>query len=194
MIIGLTGGYCVGKNAVASILEEWSWTCIDVDHLGHRALEANADAVVDLLGPEILDSGGTPDRTRIGARVFADPELMRRYEAIVHPAMLALLDKALEDADSGRRVCINAAILYRLPQAVLCTRILEVRAPLPLRLARSRARDGLSIRRVLQRIGRQKSLWIAGASYADIVRVVRNDGDLARLRFRVESAVVDLSP
>jgi len=37
-IIGLTGGYCAGKNEVARILEKYGWEVADVDKLGHAAL------------------------------------------------------------------------------------------------------------------------------------------------------------
>lgn len=212
MILGLTGGYCSGKNAVAAMLSVRGWLCIDVDALGHRALEETAEAVVKLLGPGVVadPSLGAPaasvgidsprtegqaamsrfrlDRKKIGAAVFADPALLKRYEAIVHPAMLRLLDEAIDVAgpQPAARVCINAAILYRLPQLARCDAVAEIRASVVTRLIRGRLRDGLSAGLVLDRIRRQKPLWKAGASYRGERIIIRNDGGLAALERRVD--------
>ena len=115
MILGLTGGYCAGKSTAAAILKDEGWTIIDVDALGHRALELSASAVADILGPQVLGPDGRPDRRAIGAIVFADPRLLERYEAVVHPAMNALVAEAV--AGAGERACVDAALLYRLPVA-----------------------------------------------------------------------------
>lgn len=202
MILGLTGGYCAGKNAVASLLEERGFGCIDLDRLGHQALAANAAQVEALLGPRARGADGGLDRRAIGALVFADTELLARYEAIVRPAMLHLLDEALAagkaaSAAGGRAgqelLCINAAILYKLPHARSCDAIIEVRAPLPLRLARSKARDGLGIAEALKRIYSQRTLWLAGRAFSKQRFLLSNigrkeslggklDGILARIR------------
>lgn len=213
MILGLTGGYCSGKNAASVMLAARGWLCIDVDALGHRALEENAEAVVELLGPGVIADphpgvmeasagGGGPraagsapavsrarlDRKRIGAAVFADSALLKRYEAIVHPAMLRLLDEAIDAAgpENEAKVCINAAILYRLPQLARCDVVVEIRASVLSRVLRGRLRDGLSARLVLDRIRRQKPLWTAGETYRGKRIIIRNDGGLAALERRVD--------
>lgn len=212
MIVGLTGGYCSGKNAAAAMLAVRGWLCIDVDALGHRALEETAEAVVELLGPGVVADPspgalaasvgcGDPrtegqavanrvrlDRKKIGAAVFADPALLKRYEAIVHPAMLRLLDEAIDAAgpQPTARVCINAAILYRLPQLARCDAVAEIRASVVTRLIRGRLRDGLSAGLVLDRIRRQTPLWKAGESYRGERIIIRNDGGLAALERRVD--------
>jgi len=45
-------------------------------------------AIVAAFGPDVLAPGGEIDRSRLGARVFADPAALERLEAIVHPATL----------------------------------------------------------------------------------------------------------
>lgn len=187
MTLGLTGGYCAGKSTAARALASDGWTVIDVDALGHAALAASIDAVAALLGPGARKTDGSPDRRAIGALVFADPALLARYEAVVHPAMNALLDSAL--ARAGERACVDAAILYRLPVACRCDAIIEVRAPLLARLARARSRDGLGARAALSRIARQRPLWRAGRAFAARRLVVANRGDPEALaRAAVEAA------
>ena len=183
MILGLTGGYCAGKSEAAAILAGMGWICIDVDRLGHRALESSLPEVVKLLGSLAINPDGTPNRKAIGHLVFADKTLLDRFEALVHPAMFALTDKAIEDADGDRdgRVCLDAAILYRLPQAARCRLILEIQAPLLMRIQRGKARDGHSTLRILQRIVSQRSLKRYGSLYASKTIRVLNNGDKQKL-------------
>ena len=92
MLLGLTGGYCVGKNAVAAILEKRGWTCIDVDALGHEAVELARDAIVARFGTGVIGSDGRVDRKAVARIVFADPAALADQEAIVHPVAIRLLD------------------------------------------------------------------------------------------------------
>lgn len=182
-MIGLTGGYCAGKSEAAAILSTQGWICIDVDALGHRALEYCLPAVVKLLGPGIQRPDGLPDRKAIGRLVFSDKSLLGQFEALVHPAMFALTDEAIATAggELNGKICLNAAILYRMPQAGRCQSILEVRAPLLARIRRGKARDGLSAFRILQRIQNQHGLWQTGKAYSSKILPVCNNGSRQQL-------------
>jgi len=193
----LTGGYCAGKSSAAAALKGAGWSVVDVDGLGHAALERSKDAVAALLGPSALKADGSPDRRAIAALVFADPGALARYEAVVHPAMNALVAEALEGelaAAAARTpraeamICVDAALLYRLPVASACDAVIEVRAPLCSRILRGRARDGLGTRAVLARIARQRPLWVAGRAFADKTFVARNHGSKARFHSEILAA------
>ncbi|HUW68716.1 MAG TPA: dephospho-CoA kinase [bacterium] len=187
MILGLTGGYCSGKSTVAARLRDQGWTIIDVDALGHRALERSLDSVELLLGPAIRARDGGPDRRAIGARVFGDSALLARYEAIVHPVMNRLVTEAIED--SGSRVCIDAAILYRLPAAAICDGIIEVRSPLIARISRGRRRDGLGLCAILRRMRSQRPLGAAGKRWSDKTVFLLNRGSPWLLDGRINEAL-----
>jgi dephospho-CoA kinase len=177
-MLGLTGGYCAGKSEVAAILSGLGWTCVDVDAMGHRALEYSLPEVVKLLGPVARRPDGLPDRKAIGKQVFADTALMKQFEALVHPVMFALTDEAIVSAggEQDGKICLDAAILYRLPQASRCRTILEIRAPLFARLRRGMARDGLGPFRILQRVLSQHNLKQARKSYESRIITVDNAG------------------
>lgn len=206
MLLGLTGGYCAGKNAVAALLEARGWTSIDVDRFGHQALEACRSEVVahfDHLaqarfGRGLLDADGKLERKLLGAIVFSDPALLAAHESIVHPAMFALVDDRIAELSREAatrsekpRIVVNAAILYKMPVARSCDALVEVRAPLVERLRRAKSRDGLGWRRALDRIASQRGLWKRRPARG--VSVLRNGGDrvaleqgLARLLGKLE--------
>jgi len=186
LILGLTGGYCSGKSSAAAMLRDAGWTIIDVDALGHAALERSITAVAALLGPSALKDG-SPDRRAIGTLVFANAELLARYEAIIHPAMNQLVMEAV--AVAGPRVCVDAALLYRLPVASNCDAIIEVRAPLVVRLFRGKTRDGLGLQAIVARIARQKPLWVAGQAYRSKTVTVCNAGSRKQFHESMIAAV-----
>jgi len=190
-IIGLTGGYCAGKNEAALCIEESGFRVIDVDKLGHKALELKTDALVRAFGCGILNPRGEIDRRALGAIVFADPETLRRHEAIVHPAMLGLLD---EELGFSPRTCINAALLYRFPQLERCALVLEIKAPLLIRYRRARQRDGLGPIAFLQRIASQRPLWKLRPRDRPPVVFIRNANNRQALRSRIEKTLAGLDP
>jgi dephospho-CoA kinase len=192
MIIGLTGGYCAGKNTVASILEAGGWTCIDVDKLGHEAMELEKDAIVRRFGQAVVGPEGELDRRALAAIVFSDPVALADQEAIVHPAAIALLDGRIAAAEeaaaaSGREalVCVNAALLHRTGRVPSCDAVIELRAPLLLRVLRGAKRDGTGAAAALRRITRQKSfraeLRAQAREAGRPILVLRNCGGQAAL-------------
>ncbi len=189
-IIGLTGGYCSGKNEAGRFIEEEGFRIIDVDKLGHKALELKATTLAETFGTGILDSDGRVNRKALGAIVFSDPEALKRHEAIIHPAMLRLLDEELR---LGDRSCINAALLYRFPQLGVCSLVLEITSPLYLRIKRGRKRDGLGPLAVLKRIASQRALWKQRPKAEPPVVFISNAGNIPMLRAEVKRALASLT-
>lgn len=159
--IGLTGGYCAGKNEVANILVRYGWNVIDVDKLGHAALLQVSEQLINTFGDSIRKKDGGIDRKRLGEIVFSDKKKLNVLESMVHPLTLSLLDQEIEKAQENRvkKICINAALLYRFPQVKYCKAVIEVRAPLYQRIMRAQVRDHVSMAGALQRIENQKYLW-----------------------------------
>jgi len=98
-VIGLTGNIATGKSTVARMLAELGARLIDADALAHQVMKAGTPAwhqIVEQFGRDILQGNGEIDRTRLGARAFAEPAVMERLEAIVHPAVIAEAESLLQ--------------------------------------------------------------------------------------------------
>jgi len=177
MILGLTGGYCAGKNAVAAMLEKEGFCCIDVDRVGHEVLRQpdTAAALRAHFGPSILDKNGDIDRKALGAIVFKNQAELLWEEGIVHPAVSSVLAQKMAAA-GGRDICLNAALLYRMKEAALCGAIIEVKAPLYARVIRGCARDDLGIIAVLRRIASQRNFWKLRRKAGVPVIILNNKG------------------
>jgi len=203
MLLGLTGGYCAGKNAVAALLEVRGWTCIDVDKLGHEAIELARDAIAARFGPAALGADGQVDRRALARIVFSDPAALAAQEAIVHPLAIRLLEERIAAAEAaaraeGRtpRICINAALLHRAGRIASCDAIVEVRAPCLLRLARGLRRDGGGLAATARRVSRQRGFRAAlrqAASGAGVpILALRNAGGRAALERSLDRALAEI--
>ena len=185
-VVGLTGGYCSGKNEAAITFAKEGFSLIDVDILGHQALAICAEKLAYAFGPGILSPDGSVNRRAMGEIVFSSAEKLQLHESIVHPVMLGLLDKAIE---ADKDVCIHAALLYRFPQTKLCDFIVEMRAPLWVRIRRGMSRDGLGVADILRRISKQRYLWKLRPKDKPPVVFIDNSGDLDALEASVRSAL-----
>jgi dephospho-CoA kinase len=181
VIVGVAGKYCAGKNTVSQILEKHGYRVIEVDKLGHRALEERRNAIVERFGTDILQGeeprGDYPviDRRALGARVFGDEQARRDLEGIVHPVMVQWVRDFVEEL-SGAPGVINAALLIPMGLDRECDRILWVTAPLVTRIRRARARDGLGLVQVLRRFRAQKRLLPQQSSRDVEIHTVENRG------------------
>jgi len=110
--IGVTGTVGSGKSSALGILAELGADTISADRIGHEVLEDQAvkEAVVDLLGESIRREDGGLERSRIAESVFTDPEVLKRYDEIVHPPLLDRLRRWLE-RPRKRVAAVEAALI-----------------------------------------------------------------------------------
>src|SRR5262249_18570570 len=104
--LAITGGIASGKSAVGKMLSELGALVIDTDDLSHELMQApnpTYDAVIKRFGADIAQHPSGPiDRKKLAAIVFADKAALLDLEAIMHPAIMALLDARLSARRSGQ--------------------------------------------------------------------------------------------
>jgi dephospho-CoA kinase len=186
-LIGLTGNIATGKSQVARILTGQGVRVLDADRIAHAVMAPGGPAhaaVVEAFGPSIVASGGTVDRSRLGAIVFRDEAALKRLEAIVHPAVLAEVDRQLAEATEPV-VVVEAIKLIEAGMHRGCDEMWVVTAPRPVQIARLVAMRGLSEEEAALRVDAQPPQQ-EKAALAD--RVIVNDGTLDELRRQVEAA------
>lgn len=191
MTIGITGKYCSGKNRVAELLSRRGFQVIDVDHLGHDALVERRDAVVGRFGPGVLTPEGGIDRRRLGALVFADHRERAALEAILHPAMVAAVERLVASGDgrgasrSTGRFAVNAALLFPMGLHRLCDHVIYVRACLLVRIWRALRRDRLPLLQIARRIWSQRKLSPQSCRENVDTQIVKNSGAVRSLEPRL---------
>ncbi len=161
--VGLTGGYATGKSFVASELHRFGCKIIYADKIGHEVLQPDGEAylpTIETFGPEILAPDATIDRKRLGAIVFASPELLKKLNSIVHPAVFHLEENMLSEFlrdDPSSIAVIEAAILIETGRYRDFDRIILTTCSEEIQIARALSRDKLQREQVLARLRNQMS-------------------------------------
>ena len=166
ILIGITGAYCAGKNHVSSLFEKKGFPVLDLDKLGHQAIEAEKDLILKRFGNDILvddmpvgdisATGSLIDRRKLGQKVFGKPAEMRALEEIVHPWVNKETNLWIKSREE--EVClINAALLHRSSAFEQFDLIIIVEAPFLIRLFRAKRRDKLPWLVLLKRLMSQKN-------------------------------------
>lgn len=86
--VGLTGGIGSGKSTVAALLAARGATVVDADAISRSVTAAGGSAIAPLraeFGPDFITADGALDRDRMRQATYADTQVRKRLEAIVHP-------------------------------------------------------------------------------------------------------------
>ncbi len=184
IIVGLLGGIASGKSTVAGILRDLGAVVVDADRIAHEVLQRPEIRlrVEELLGPDVLAADGGLDRARIGKLVFADADLLRRLEAVVHPAVRKRLVQEIAAAAGAKIVVLDAPLLLEGDLAGMTDVLVHVQSPRAVRRARTAQRNGWVAEEHDQRESRQVSLE---AKRRRAALIIENDGSMAELEARV---------
>jgi len=128
------------------------------------------------------------DRQKLGAAVFADPEALKRLNAIVHPLMFAEIQRrisAYRAAGSPQPIVLEAAVLVEAHWLPLVDEVWLVVASRDAVIDRVGAQRGLSRQDVSARIDAQLS-DTERRRYAQVV--IENTGSLDDLGEQVRAA------
>jgi dephospho-CoA kinase len=172
--IGLTGGLASGKTFVGRALSEMGCFLIQADELGHQVMTKGAEAyqpILDEFGPDILNQQGEVDRRKLGSIVFEDPELLKKLNAIVHPAVHTRsrqLAESFARREPSGIIIYEAAILIETGGFRDYNRLIVASCTEEQQVARAMSRDHLTRAEVENRLRRQMPLE-EKVKYADYV-------------------------
>lgn len=156
--IGVTGGIGSGKSTVCELLRDRGVAVYDSDSRA-KQLMAESDALREQLiaafGAECYNAEGL-DRAFLASKVFGNEEVLQQLNSIVHPAVRADFQAWAEQQQSPY-VVLESAILFEAGFETEVDATLAVMAPMPMRLERTMARDGVDKESVMRRMEHQLS-------------------------------------
>lgn len=143
-VLGLTGSIGMGKSTTAKMFADRGVPVWDADAAVHRLYAPGGAAVepVAALVPQARGADGGIDRAALRARIAADPGLIDRLNAVVHP-LVAQDRAAFLAAQTADVVLLDIPLLFEAGGAALCDAVAVVSAPAEAQRARVLAR-GLS--------------------------------------------------
>jgi len=190
MVVGLTGRYCAGKDAVARLLGRAGFEVVDADALSHEVLAEKSEQVIGVFGESARAPDGTVDRRALGRVVFADPAARTRLEGILYPTITERILRFI--SSTPRDVLINAPLLQRAGLERLCAAVVFVTAPVLVRLVRAMRRDSLPPGEAWARVNAQKDVRPQSIGTAVDTYSMANWGSMRSLERRVSRLVRDL--
>jgi dephospho-CoA kinase len=193
-LIGLTGGIATGKSTFADALRARGVPVVDADALARAVVAPGSPALAEIVrtfGPDVLDGQGGLDRRRLGARVFSDPKMRRRLEAITHPAIREAMGAETAGlARAGHPIAFyDAPLLYEVGLDSAVDSVVVVYAPREAQLARLAARDGASAADAEARLAAQ---WPVDEKAARADFLVDNTGGVGDLGPKADRLLADL--
>lgn len=149
MIIGITGGIGSGKSTIAQELTKRGYQVYDCDREAKRiATEERVvrSSITHLLGEEAyttIEREGLAPRivyntAYVAKRAFADPDILRHLNAIIHPILKHEIRLFKEHYDT---FFVESAILFESGLDRMCDKIAIVCAPDNVRIKRTIKRD-----------------------------------------------------
>lgn len=164
-------------------------TVLSADALARTLTEENREiktAIRKSFGPGVFHPNGSVNRKQLAAYVFSHPAELQRLNAIVHPHVLAFVERQLKRLPLEKKkpyVVIEAALIFESGMDERLDAVLAVHADEETRIARVMRRDGVTREEVLARMRFQMNT-------KDILEradfVIYNDGTEAELLPRIQ--------
>jgi dephospho-CoA kinase len=183
--IGLTGGIASGKSTAAERFGELGIPVIDADEVARAVVLPGSPGlarVIERFGAGVA-AAGELDRRALRQVIFSDPAARKDLEAILHPLILAEIERRAAEA-IGPYVVIATPLLVEGGKLDRFDRILVVDVDEDIQLARVMERDACSLEQA-------RAILAAQATRADRLKaahdVLVNTGTVSDLRQAVDA-------
>ncbi len=184
-IIGLTGGIASGKSTASRTLRKLGTIIIDADEVARCTVETGSPAwhdIVEFFSRDILNPDNSINREKLGLRVFAHPDYLKKLNEMTHPRIMEEIKRRLKLAAQEHPegvLVLEVPLLYETHMEVLCDMVWVVWVDLDTQINRLMQRDGISREDAMRRIQSQMPLD-EKAQRADLT--IDNTGSLDKIR------------
>lgn len=180
MLVAISGGIGSGKSVVSRILKAIGYSVYDCDSKA-RDLIDNSDEIKTkistIIGQNCTTSDGKLNRKVVGDIVFRDAEKLEALNKLTHSAVREDIAK-WSRSQSEKILFVETAILYQSEIDKMVDAVIEVDAPITIRVERVQKRNGLKAEEVMTRIKAQNV--DVDNPHARTFRII-NDGNMAIL-------------
>ncbi|GAA4469339.1 dephospho-CoA kinase [Nemorincola caseinilytica] len=154
--VGITGGIGSGKSIVCRVFATLGIPVLSADDTSRHLLDHDItvkQAIMQALGTDTYING-CPDREKIAAIVYRDPQKLQQLNAIVHPATIRYADEWLQ-RHSTLYVIKEAAIFFESGTHTGMDVMVGISAPRELRIQRAMQRGGTTREKIESIMARQ---------------------------------------
>lgn len=176
-VIGITGGIGAGKSVVTRIYQSMQVPVYDTDTMAKHLMDnsrAIHEQLCNCIHPRAVVDG-IINRKLLATEVFGSSKKLSALNGIVHREVFNDLERwIIKQARAHEKAVVESALLYTASLDKLTDVVIEVKAPLELRIERVMQRNGLGRDEVLQRINSQAHEASLAVAHPHIV--ITNDG------------------
>lgn len=147
LVIGVTGGMASGKSTLARMFSGRGIVHVDADKLVHHLLQHDREtkAAIAAIFPMAMSQQHI-NRAALADYIAKHPHSLVNLEAILHPRVRALEEKAILAATRNRlrAVILDVPLLFETAADELCDVVIVAHAPLAHRRRRAFVRAGMT--------------------------------------------------
>lgn len=144
IVIGLTGGVGSGKSAVTEILKrEHGAVVLIADEISHDLMQPGTETyrrVAEILPKEAFHEEGLIDHKGMARAIFADEELLKQVNSIIHPAVIEEITNRIEKLKASDNpppyIVVETALIVPGALDEWCDTIWYVHVPEEVRIER----------------------------------------------------------
>jgi dephospho-CoA kinase len=186
-IIGILGGIGSGKSAVAAEFGNLGCAVIDADTIAHQLINEPdiREQIVEFFGNSVLGVDGKVDHCKLARAAFADAEKIEKLNSIVHPTVLAEVEKKIEEIQKNseaKAIVLDMPLLAEVGWNKRCDVLIFVECDEEKRLKRAEKSGFLSPDELKKRENFQISL---DSKAAIAENTIDNNSDLSDLARQV---------
>lgn len=157
-IVGLTGGIGSGKTTVAKMFQDLGIHVYiaDLEAKMITNLPSTLSVIKQKFGDSVINNEQL-NRKVMAQMVFNNPEKLIELNAIIHPLVAQHFKIWLIDHKDETFIIKETAILFETKSNLACDFVINVTAPISIRIDRVMKRDKTSIKEIKSRIDNQWS-------------------------------------
>lgn len=181
ILVAVHGGIGAGKSIVCQCVKAMGYKVFDCDSEAKRLMdhsESIKNAIISEIDQKAITSEGKIDRARLSSIVFSDKERLEKLNKIVHQSVRDEITRWVDSNKTEELLFVETAILYQSGIDRMADKVIEVVAPIEIRILRAMKRSGISREDVVGRIESQK--FNVENPHHDTFTII-NDGDRAIL-------------
>ncbi|WP_347065680.1 dephospho-CoA kinase [Flavobacterium sp. WV_118_3] len=189
-IVGLTGGIGSGKSTIVAYIRSKGIPVYIADDQAKKIMD-DPEIIKKVRGifDENVIENEKLNRKKIAELVFSSPNLLKKLNEIIHPAVRENFDNWLKNNEKSSFIVKEAAILFESGSYKDCDKIILITAPQDIRIERVMNRDKVSREQVLDRM---KNQW-DDAKKAEFSDYIIDNTDLSVSLKEVELILKELN-
>ncbi len=157
--VAITGNIASGKSTACKVFETLGVPVFYADWEARQLYQNKLiqQQVKRAFGENIFDHNNQLNRVKLASIVFNDAQALQTINDIIHPNLMKRYFEWLKDHEKSIYTLHEAAVIFENGLQKYFDKVINVSAPLELRILRIMKRDGLSLQAIRNRIQMQWS-------------------------------------